>query len=68
MSAYYYHQSDAQAALQSAAKAIDSALANTGKPHLFASAIWETNFALRKLSLAQMKLMQAKSDYEAKDK
>jgi hypothetical protein len=68
MSAYYYHQSDAQAALQSAAKAIDSALANAGRPHLFASAIWETNFALRKLSLAQMKLIQADSEYKAKDK
>ena len=68
MSSYYFYQNDAIHALQSAAKAIDSALANSGKPHLFPSAIWETNFAIRKLSLAQMKLIQANSEYKAKDK
>lgn len=68
MSSYYFHQNDAIHALQSASKAIDSALVTSSKPHLFQSAIWETNFALRKLSLAQMKLMQADSEYKAKDK
>lgn len=65
MSAYYFHQADAVHALQSAAKAIDSALVKAGKPHLFASAIWDVNLALRKLSLAQMKLMQADSENKA---
>ena len=66
MSSYHYHQTDAIHALQSAGKAISNALTHAGSANTFHFAIWEANLALRKLALAQMKLMQAKSEHEVK--
>ena len=54
---------DAVRAVKSAQQSLTEVLTLAQKPYLFGSALFELNQAIRKLSEAQWRLMQAESDY-----
>lgn len=63
---WQYKSYDAIRAIKSAQQALTEALTHAQKPHLFGSALFDTNQAMRRLAEAQWRLMQAKEEYNRK--
>jgi hypothetical protein len=61
---WQYKEYAASRALAAAQREITEALNQTQRPHLFGSALFSINAAMRRLTEAQWRLMQAKSEYE----
>ena len=59
-----YKQYEAEQALKSAQRELTEALSLITRPHLFGTALFNLNAAMRRLADAQWRLMQAKSEYE----
>lgn len=62
---YHYAAYQAQQELKAALRAINEVADTAHFPHMLGEAIRLTNTAMRKLAVAQFRLMQAKSEYEA---
>lgn len=65
MANYHYYGYNAKHAIKSAIRECTEAQDYADKPHMYETALWHVNAALRKLTLAQFKLMQANSKYKA---
>ena len=63
-----YKQYEAEQALKSAQRELTEALSLITRPHLFGTALFNLNAAMRRLTDAQWRLMQAKSEYEFQQK
>lgn len=67
MSVHYFKSYEAIKSIKSAMKACSEALENASRPHLYGTALWDVNTALRHLTQAQFRLMQAKREFSLKD-
>lgn len=62
---WQYKEFECTSALNSAQKALSSAIISAQRPHLYSYALQEMNAAMRNLATAQWRLMQAKAAAEA---
>ena len=65
---WQYKEFDAEQHLKSVQREIAEVLSYINRPHLFGSALFHLNAALRRLAEAQWRLMQAKEEYEFQQK
>lgn len=61
---WHFKEYEAIQRLKAAQKAITEALDYARRPHLYPSALFNINAALRSLTEAQWRLMQAKAEYK----
>lgn len=61
---WQYKEYEAEQAMKSAQRELTEALSFVKRPHLFGTALFNLNAAMRRLAEAQWRLMQAKSEYE----
>lgn len=65
---WQYKEFDAEQHLKSAQREIAEVLSCINRPHLYDSALFHLNAALRRLAEAQWRLMQAESEFEDQKK
>ena len=61
---WHYKEFEAEQAMKAVQRELTEALSIINRPHLYGSALFHINAALRRLAEAQWRLMQAKSEYE----
>lgn len=61
---WQYKEYEAEQAMKAAQRELTETLSLVKRPHMFGSALFHLNAALRRLAEAQWRLMQAKSEYE----
>ena len=65
---WQYKEYDAERSMKAAQRELTEALSIVNRPHLYGTALFHVNAALRRLADAQWRLMQAKSEYEFQQK
>lgn len=65
---WQYKEYDAERSMKAAQRELTEALSIINRPHLYGTALFHVNAAMRRLAEAQWRLMQAKSEYEYQQK
>lgn len=65
---FQHKEYEAEMSLKAAHRELTEALSIISRPHLYGTALFNLNAAMRRLAEAQWRLMQAKSEYEFQQK